>query len=65
MARRSPRPCFALAAAPRPTDPPALPDAPGPVTRPTGQVYRPRALADMPGDEALSKLRGRSAGPAR
>jgi hypothetical protein len=34
------------------------------VTRPTGQVYRPRALADMPGDEALSKLRGRSAGPA-
>ena len=34
------------------------PDAPGPVTRPSRQVYRPRALADRPGVEALHKLRG-------
>ena len=46
----------------RPTRPPRR--TRGPVTRPTGQVYRPGALADMPGDEALSKVRGRSAGPA-
>ena len=34
------------------------PDAPGPVTRPSRQVYRPRALADRPGVEVLHKLRG-------
>ena len=34
------------------------PAAAGPVTRPNGQVYQPRALADMPDVEALRKLRG-------
>ena len=33
------------------------PAAAGPVTRPNGQVYQPRALADMPDVEALRKLR--------
>jgi MoxR-like ATPase len=36
---------------------PAAPPAPGPVTRPNGTVYHPRALADMPDVEALRKLR--------
>jgi MoxR-like ATPase len=36
---------------------PATPAAPGPVTRPNGAVYHPRALADMPDVEALRKLR--------
>ena len=41
------------------------PAAAGPVTRPNGQVYQPRALADMPDVEALRKLRdGAAAGPA-
>jgi nitric oxide reductase NorQ protein len=45
-------------AAPRPAASPAAPTpaVPGPVTRPSGQVYRPRALADMPDVEALRKL---------
>ena len=51
-----PKPASAPAA-PRPAAPPARPAAPGPVTRPSGQVYRPRALADMPDVEALRKLR--------
>ena len=33
------------------------PAAAGPVTRPNGQLYQPRALADMPDVEALRKLR--------
>ena len=41
-------------AAPKPSAPSA---APGPVTRPSGQVYQPRALADLPDVEALRKLR--------
>ena len=41
-------------AAPKPS---ASSAAPGPVTRPSGQVYQPRALADLPDVEALRKLR--------
>ncbi|HEY2261243.1 MAG TPA: AAA family ATPase [Streptosporangiaceae bacterium] len=37
--------------------PAAKPATPGPVTRPGGQVYQPRALADMADVEALRKLR--------
>ena len=53
-------------AAPKPPAPPALPAAPkapapkaapGPVTRPGGQVYRPRMLAGMADVEALRTLR--------
>jgi nitric oxide reductase NorQ protein len=41
-------------AAPKPAAPPAAPTAaPGPVTRPSGQVYRPRVLAGMADVEAL------------
>jgi nitric oxide reductase NorQ protein len=42
---------------------PTAPAAPGPVTRPGGQVYRPRVLADMPNVEALTARPGNS-GPA-
>ncbi len=61
---RTPRP-----AAPRPAPtPPAAPAAPageltgevavtGVVTRPNGQIYRPRTLADLPDVTALRKLR--------
>jgi nitric oxide reductase NorQ protein len=53
-----PRPAPAPAA-PRPPAPPAAPTpaVPGPVARPGGQVYQPRALADMPDVEALRRLR--------
>src|SRR5207247_2113784 len=46
-------------AAPKPAAPkPAAPKAkPGPVTRPGGQVYRPRVLAGMADVEALRTLR--------
>jgi nitric oxide reductase NorQ protein len=53
-------------AAPKPAAPPAPPAAPkapapkaapGPVTRPGGQVYRPRVLAGMADVEALRTLR--------
>jgi nitric oxide reductase NorQ protein len=44
----------APALAPSPAPKPA---AAGPVTRPGGQVYQPRSLADMPDVEALRKLR--------
>ena len=53
-------------AAPKPPAPPAPPaapkapapkSAPGPVTRPGGQVYRPRVLAGMADVEALRTLR--------
>jgi nitric oxide reductase NorQ protein len=45
--------------APAPATSPAAgpPAAAGPVTRPGGQVYQPRALADMPDVEALRRLR--------
>ena len=62
------RPCRAAAsasaaspAAPKPAAPPAPSAAPkaapGPVTRPGGQVYRPRVLAGMADVEALRTLR--------
>jgi nitric oxide reductase NorQ protein len=61
---RAPRPAAPRPAAPAPaTSPaPAAPASaaagkPGPVTRPGGQVYQPRSLADMPDVEALRKLR--------
>jgi nitric oxide reductase NorQ protein len=45
-------------ASPTATASPAAKPAPaGPVTRPNGQVYQPRALADMPDVEALRRLR--------
>jgi nitric oxide reductase NorQ protein len=48
----------AAPAAPAPAPSPApKPAAAGPVTRPGGQVYQPRSLADMPDVEALRKLR--------
>ncbi len=48
----------AAPAAPAPVPSPAAkPAAAGPVTRPGGQVYQPRSLADMPDVEALRKLR--------
>jgi len=50
-----PRP--AAPAPPRPAAPPAPPAVPGPVTRPGGQVYRPRVLAGMADVEALRALR--------
>ncbi|MEV8023025.1 AAA family ATPase [Streptomyces sp. NPDC086554] len=40
---------------PRPPAPP--PVRPGPVTRPNGQAYHPRALAQLPDVEALRRLR--------
>jgi len=49
-----PKPATAAPAAPAPAPTPA---AAGPVTRPNGQVYQPRSLADMPDVEALRKLR--------
>ena len=42
---------------PPPSRPYPQPAAAGPVTRPNGQVYQPRALADMPDVEALRRLR--------
>src|SRR6266851_2300784 len=51
-----PKPAPAPAPAPEPAFTPK-PAAAGPVTRPNGQVYQPRALADMPDVEALRKLR--------
>jgi nitric oxide reductase NorQ protein len=57
----APAPASAPAApAPSPAPTPAFtpkPAAVGPVTRPNGQVYQPRSLADMPDVEALRKLR--------
>jgi nitric oxide reductase NorQ protein len=50
----------AAPAAPAPAPTPAFtpkPAAAGPVTRPNGQVYQPRSLADMPDVEALRRLR--------
>jgi hypothetical protein len=65
----SPAPASPAPAAPKPAAPPASPApsaapkapapkaAPGPVTRPGGQVYRPRVLAGMADVEALRTLR--------
>jgi nitric oxide reductase NorQ protein len=52
----APKPAAPAAPAPAPS-PAAKPAAAGPVTRPGGQVYQPRSLADMPDVEALRKLR--------
>jgi hypothetical protein len=49
-------PAAPAAPAPAPTFTPK-PATAGPVTRPGGQVYQPRSLADMPDVEALRKLR--------
>jgi len=54
---RAAAPAAPRPAASKPAVPPARPATPGPVTRPGGRVYRPRALADMPDVEALRKLR--------
>src|ERR1700680_5011032 len=51
-----PPPAPAAPAAPKPTFTPK-PAAAGPVTRPNGQVYQPRALAGMPDVEVLRELR--------
>ena len=60
----APRPAPAPAApAPPPAPTPAVtpkPAAAGPVTRPNGQVYQPRALAGMPDVEVLRRLRADS-----
>ena len=54
----APAPKPAAPAAPAtPVPAPASPAAAGPVTRPNGQVYQPRSLADMPDVEALRLLR--------
>ena len=48
---------------PSPAPTPAFtpkPAAAGPVTRPNGQVYQPRALAGMPDVEVLRRLRADS-----
>jgi MoxR-like ATPase len=56
-----PRPAPAPAPAPAPSPSPAPRSAAaGPVTRPNGQVYQPRALAGMPDVEVLRKLRADS-----
>ena len=47
----------AAPAPPAPAAPAAATPAPGPVTRPGGQVYRPRTLADMADVTALRALR--------
>jgi len=43
--------------APKPAFTPKPAAAAGPVTRPNGQVYQPRSLADMPDVDALRRLR--------
>jgi MoxR-like ATPase len=53
----APAPKPAAPAAPALAPLPAPPAAAGPVTRPNGQVYQPRSLADMPDVEALRRLR--------
>lgn len=56
-----PAPAAKPAPSPAPEPKPAFTPKPapvkGPVTRPNGQVYQPRSLADMPDVEALRKLR--------
>jgi nitric oxide reductase NorQ protein len=53
----APAPAPKPAAPATPVPAPASPAAAGPVTRPNGQVYQPRSLADMPDVEALRRLR--------
>ena len=57
----APAPTPAAAPAPSPAPKPAFTPKPaaaaGPVTRPNGQVYQPRSLADMPDVDALRRLR--------
>ena len=55
----APEPAAPAAPAPSPAPKPAFPQpaAAGPVTRPNGQVYQPRALAGMPDVEVLRRLR--------
>jgi nitric oxide reductase NorQ protein len=60
-----PKPAAPAAPAPAPSPAPTpaftpKPAAAGPVTRPNGQVYQPRALAGMPDVEVLRKLRADS-----
>jgi MoxR-like ATPase len=50
-------PAPAPSPAPRPAFTPKPAAAAGPVTRPNGQVYQPRSLADMPDVDALRRLR--------
>ena len=54
-----PKPAPAPAPAPEPAPAPK-PAAAGPVTRPNGQVYQPRALAGIPDVEVLRRLRADS-----
>ena len=56
-------PVTAPSPAPKPA-PASKPATAGPVTRPNGQVYQPRALAGMPDVEVLRKLRANGV-PAR
>jgi nitric oxide reductase NorQ protein len=53
----APAPAAASASPAAPAPAPAPAGKPGPVTRPGGQVYQPRSLADMPDVEALQRLR--------
>ncbi|ABW16068.1 ATPase associated with various cellular activities AAA_5 [Parafrankia sp. EAN1pec] len=53
--RPAPAPPPAAVPKPRPALPPTTPD--GGIIRPSGQVYRPRKLADLPDVEVLRKLR--------
>ena len=50
-------PAPAPSPAPKPAFTPKPAAAAGPVTRPNGQVYQPRSLADMPDVDALRRLR--------
>jgi len=54
---RTPKPPVTAPASGPATTPPPLPATTGTVTRPGGQAYRPRVLADMPDVDALRKLR--------
>jgi nitric oxide reductase NorQ protein len=61
----APRPATTAPAPAPPPGPPAAapaarPAAGGPVTRPNGQLYQPRALAGMPDVEVLRRLRANS-----
>jgi nitric oxide reductase NorQ protein len=55
-----PKPAPAPAAPATAPSPAPKPAAAGPVTRPNGQVYQPRALAGMPDVEVLRRLRADS-----
>jgi nitric oxide reductase NorQ protein len=58
IAPKEPLPPKPAPAPPAPAPSPASgPATSGPVTRPNGQVYQPRSLADMPDVDALRRLR--------